>query len=297
MIETLINEGWQYHDSKPEHLAQELEDSSTSVTQEQTTNFLNLSNHTIGEHLGDWKRARKVAEAVTDQSPITASTTRAGILLAVARFMDGDPLGSRQAELAAIGASTDPEVALYAGLETSMSIAKALIFSKRFHEGERLYRSVIDAVSGTEQPTPLDRSFAIASNNIANELLDLPAHNKLLSDLMVLCALESLRFWKRCGTWENNERGLLLLALVGNKLGQYEKAITYAEQALAIISDHGGEPVDEAFVRLAVANSHLGSSSDADYVVELQKADDLARSWDDDSLYAWYQEERAKVER
>ena len=42
---------------------------------------------------------------------------------------------------------------------------------------------------------------------------------------------------------------------------------------------------------------HLGLSFDDDYVMELQKADDLAASWDDDSLYAWYQEERAKVER
>jgi tetratricopeptide (TPR) repeat protein len=297
MIDNLINEGWQYHDSKPERLAQELEDSSAKVTQEQTANFLNLSNHTIGDHLGDWKRARMVAEAVTDQAPISATSARTGIFLAVARFMDGDPLGSRQAELAAIGASADTEAALYAGLDTNMLIAKALIFSKRFVEGERLYRSVIDAVSGSEQPAPLDRSFAIASNNIANELLDLPAHSILLSDLMLLCALQSLRFWKRCGTWENDERGLLLLALVANKLDQYEKAITYADQALTIISDHGGEPVDEAFVRLAAANSHLGLSSDADYVVELQKADALAASWDDDSLYAWYQEERAKVER
>ena len=114
---------------------------------------------------------------------------------------------------------------------------------------------------------------------------------------MLFCALQSLSFWKRCGTWENDERGLLLLALVTNKLGQYEDAITYSEQALTIISDHGGEPVDEAFLWLAIASSHRGLSSDADYEVALQKADDLAASWGDDSLNAWYQEERIKVER
>ena len=133
MIDTLINDGWQYHDSKPEQLAQELEDDHTAVTAEQITNFLNLSNHTIGEHLGDWERARILAEAVTDQSPMTAMTARSGIFLALARFMDGDPLGSRQAELATIGASTDNETALYTSLDTSMLIAKALVFSKRGH--------------------------------------------------------------------------------------------------------------------------------------------------------------------
>ena len=41
---------------------------------------------------------------------------------------------------------------------------------------------------------------------------------------------------------------------------------------------------------------HLGFSSDADYVVALQKAAHFTASRDDER-YAWYQEERAKVER
>jgi hypothetical protein len=61
------------------------------------------------------------------------------------------------------------------------------------------------------------------------------------------------------------------------------------------MSENGGEPVDEAFVRLAIAKSHLALASDAKYITELQKADDLAASWGDEPLFSWFQEERAKV--
>ncbi len=293
MIDALIQEGWSYHDSKPEQLAGELEGIAGDVGDAQLIAFLNLSNHTIGDHLGDWERARSIAEKVVSNTPKKALNSRVGSFLAVARFMGGDPPGAQQAELLGVDASDSD--ALYALLDTKMLISKALVFSDRFEEGCGLYRSVMDVISQIEDAMPVDRSFAITSNNIATELLGKSERNESVSDLMRMSARQSLRFWKKCGTWENEERGLYLLAQVENELQQYDEAIAYVDQALAILSRNGGEPVDEAFIRLAAAQAHLNLASEKNYVMELKKADELAASWNDEALLSWYQDERAKL--
>ena len=69
---------------------------------------------------------------------------------------------------------------------------------------------------------------------------------------MVACGAASLELWKRCGTWINEERGLYLVALVSNRLRDYERGVKYAVAALEVIDVHafeGGEHVDECPAR------------------------------------------------
>lgn len=292
-MENFIQEAWNYHDSKTAQLAQELENRSNEVKEKQIVQFLNLSNHTIGEHLGEWGRARKVAENVAENEKAFMKVPRAAAFLSVARYMDGDILAAQQAETLGIQASGDDAIATT--LDTKVLIAKALIFSKRFEEGSRMYNSVIELATSKDAPESSERSLAVASNNIAGELLAMQDRSQLQSDLMKMSAQESLRFWTKCGTWENEERGLYLLVLVENELENYDDALYYAYQALTVVSENGGEVVDEAFIRLAAANSHRQLNSAERYKAELEKADELAASWDDESLHAWYQDERGKV--
>ena len=64
------------------------------------------------------------------------------------------------------------------------------------------------------------------------------------------------------------------------------------------LSNHmiGEEPVDEAFIRLAAARSHIGLSDMKSAEQPLATADALAGAWSEKSLTTWYQGERRKVD-
>ena len=63
-LETLVNDGWNYHDTDSERLARELEAAAAdAVASDLLTTFLHLSIHTIGEHLGEWGRAAQAGQA------------------------------------------------------------------------------------------------------------------------------------------------------------------------------------------------------------------------------------------
>ena len=108
MIAELLTTGFGYHDTQSERLADELE----TVTMEPVdavhwVRLLHISNHTIGEHLGDWDRAQRLAERVLDGRTANAETSPAWARLATARFLAGDVLGSIAAEIEALRAASD----------------------------------------------------------------------------------------------------------------------------------------------------------------------------------------------
>ena len=137
--------------------------------------------------------------------------------------------------------------------------------------------------------------MAVANNNLANDLVECEDLDSTGSRLMVACANAAHIFWKRCGTWVNEERALYLLALVHNRLGNHQAGLQAAQSALDVIMKNGEEPVDEAFIRMAAGVAFIGLSDVESARVQLATADALVESWPDESLVSWYQSERAKV--
>ena len=130
MINDLIRDGWGYHDTQSERLAGELEAANLGeLTGEASAHCLRLSNHTIGEHLGDWPRARRFAEAVRDATADYPAGF--GTHLAVARYMDSDTIAAQQAEIECLGAA---EQAVDAYLSVKSFLAGALAGSGRFSD-------------------------------------------------------------------------------------------------------------------------------------------------------------------
>jgi hypothetical protein len=99
MANDLLTQGWDYHATESERLAVELEAVAGSVGDGELDPLLHLSIHTIGEHLGDWPRARRLAEGVLAARTPRAETARAWSRLGVARAMAGDATGALAAEL------------------------------------------------------------------------------------------------------------------------------------------------------------------------------------------------------
>ena len=293
MIEKLVEEGWAYHDSEPERLASELEAEALDVPNDLVVPFLNLSNHTIGDHLGDWARARRVAESGMASAEPSADTFRAAVFLAISRFMCGDTLGAYEAELVAMNAI--PEDPTHPILDCRMLSARSLMLRGRAEEALRLYAAAARVADQRLTEGKTHRSLAASSNNIASDLLYKPQRSHDEEVLMQISAAHSLSYWRACGTWENEERALYLLTLIANDTGDFKGALEHAHNSLAIIRDNGGEPVDEAFVRLAMANAHRSLDQDQEFQTELALADELAASWNDESLFSWYSDTRKDV--
>lgn len=292
MIETLVTKGWEYHESDSERLASELEAADVSGLKEETLlQLLKLSNHTIGEHLRDWQRAANLAERACSSTSNEALTEDVNVHFAIPCYMNNDVSKAHKAELNAI---LNSENAMSTYLSVKALLANALASDERFDEAFVLVESLNHFASSVDVDGPYIRSLAIANNNIASRLIDeteLTDHSK---KLMLESASSSLIYWKKCGTWENEERALYLLALAHNRIDQFDTALSYAQDALGVIDANGEEKVDEAYIRLALSRAHGGLGNQRKQQEELELADTIAKDWTDPSMIRWFQDERSK---
>lgn len=291
MINDLIREGWGYHDTQSERLAGELEAANLGeLTGEASVHCLRLSNHTIGEHLGDWLRARRFAEAVRDATADYPAGF--GAHLAVARYMDGDTIAAQQAEIECLGAAEQP---VDAYLSVKSFLAGALAGTGRFADAGVVIAAANRLAGALGDEAASNRSMAVANNNLASELVEAEQLDADQARMMLDCAEAAHTFWKRCGTWVNEERALYLLALVNNRVANHASGLELAQKALGVIVANGEEPVDEAFIRLAAATSQIGLADVASAREQLATADQLAKEWSNESLVTWFKGERRKV--
>ena len=293
MIDDLIRDGWTYHDTESERLARELEAANfDELAGDMPGQCLRLSNHTIGEHLADWPRARRFAEAVWLAQKDRSHSEAFSANLAVARFMDGAEALAQQAEIDSLQ-KADDQLAAY--LIVKSLLAAALAGSRRFADAGLVIVAANRLATNLNTSKAVNRNMAVANNNLASDLVESLELDENGIRLMLDCADAAHTFWKRCGTWVNEERALYLLALVNNRVGDHLTGLEHAREALSVIAENGEEPVDEAFVRLAACAAYSGLGNVDSATEQLAQADALAASWSDESLVSWYQDERTKV--
>jgi hypothetical protein len=293
-LDELLHEGWDYHDKESEHLARELEAAAgEGVAPELLGPFLHLSAHTIGEHLADWPRALELAKRVLDGRMPVLETAKAWGWLYVAAALAGDSLEAAHAELSYLKAASDDFGA--ALLDMRFMLAAALIGSKRTPEGIRLYRSALDLVGEIPQSALLDRTIAVASNNLGWELYEMPSRAPDEDALMQLAADTSLVFWLKCGNWINEERGCYLKALVAN-VGDPRAGLAHADAALGVIAANSERPLDAALLHLARAVSFAALGDTVGEARAIRDADVAAAKLTATDLRAKFAAERANFD-
>jgi hypothetical protein len=257
----LLNDGWDYHKDDSTRFAGELEAAAEKgVTPRSVAPLLHLYAHAVGEHLGDWGRVLKFGKRVLDGYTPASETAKAWGWLYVAAVVAGDRAAAAELELLYLKAAGDDFGA--AALELRFMLAGAFVGTKRTDEGGRLYRSALDLAARIPQSAALDRTIAVASNNLGWELYEMLSRTADDDALMRLAADTSLKFWRRCGNWINAERGLHLKSVVATITGDPASGLAHADAALALIEANGERPLDAARLHLArsMAFAALGNA-------------------------------------
>lgn len=293
-LQKLLNDGWNYHDNESERLARELEAAAEAGMEfKLVAPFLHLSTHAMGEHLGDWARALRLGKRVLDDRTPTLETAKAWGRLYVAAVLAGDLIEAANSELSYLKAAGDDFAA--ALLDMRFMLAGALVASNRASEGARLYRGALDLVGQIRQTALLDRTIAVASNNLGWELYEMSQRSADQDALMQLCAETSLKFWLNCGDWINEERALYLKALVSNVTGSPASGLADADKALAIIASRGERPLDAARLHLVRASSLAALGDTNGRLRAIGDADAAAANLTAPNLKAQFAAERSRV--
>jgi hypothetical protein len=293
-LDRLLDEAWARHDTDSDRLARELEAAvDAGATPTDPAAFLHLATHTIGEHLGDWPRAFRLGARLLSGRTATPETARAWGRWHVAAVLAGETAAAADAERAYLDAEGDDRDA--AVVDLRLMLATALVGAKRAGEAGDLYRDTLALADQVRPSARLDRTLAVASNNLGWELYENPSRTAEDDALMRLCAATALAFWRRCGDWINEERALYLRALTAIATGEAQSGLDDANKALAIIASHGERPLDTALLHLARARALavLGDAGAASWAVG--EADMAASRLPAASLKAQFDQERSKV--
>src|SRR5580704_12843336 len=217
MLDILLYDGFGEHASDGQRYAAELEAASDDeVPAKHLVQFAKVGVHTIGEHLGDWPRARALAGRLLSGRTPDAETARAWGHLYAAAMLSGDPAGAAEAEIAFCrGLGADFRAAI---VEMKFMLVAALVGCGRAAEGAAIYQGALELARTLGDAAP-HRSIAVASNNLATELVEAESRTAAEAELMQRAAAASHEFWLKCGDWLNNARGHYLEALVANVLG------------------------------------------------------------------------------
>jgi hypothetical protein len=230
-----INDAWAIHADQSSKLMNDFKNHfSLLESADDVTSMAHLVTHVSGEHLGHWKEgihllnSLKTSPHLTDYSGIdryiAALSLGENPKFSLEHFSDSD-----QVRILGMTASA---------LASQNDIKRAGEYLERAHE---------IAKSKLAKNDPANRGLAIAGNNLACALEEKSQLSHDESNLMIQAAYVGRKFWEIAGTWKEVERAEYRLAHAFLKADVLDKAFEHAEKCLAIVAQHGNEPLEVFF--------------------------------------------------
>lgn len=237
-FDTFLNTAWNDHASQAAAVAERLQDQALAyVTEEaRVLPVAHLAQHVFGEHLGRWADGL----AFMDRMAALPAATGAGAQ-AVKRF---------QASLNLAGGLQDRR----AGFDASerVRITALAAANLTLHDVDRSLALLEEAVAEAGRAAlpdqdPAHRNIAVAANNTAATLEEMPARSAAQTQLMLRAAQVARRHWGLAGTWLETERADWRLAVCHLAAGQLQQARQHAQDCLETVQAHGSVPLEAFF--------------------------------------------------
>ena len=239
-FDSFLDQAWTDHAEQAAAVAERLAEPGLTLLQQedQIVPLAFLAQHVHGQHLGRWAEGLAFQQRLSALPLVAAGSTTAQSLQ---RFA---------AVLKLAGGLADERAGQSASDATRITAMTAAAVNA--HDTARS-RALLDeataAVAAHALPDddPAVRALAIAANNLAGTLEDLPVRSDAERALMILAADTGRVFWARAGTWLEIERAEYRLAKTWLKAGDAAQAHHHALQCLDIVQAHDNVPLERFF--------------------------------------------------
>ncbi|NGN96454.1 hypothetical protein G5S52_01930 [Grimontia sp. S25] len=244
---SLLNQGWQKHESEPNAVFDSMASMLGSLEPEQTESAMTLLLHTAIGHLYAPDKLLHLLSSLPPNRANLPSSLRAQVL---ADYFQTKKL-SDMSHLA-----TDDQHRVFA------QIANEYAALKKTAQASQWLTMATEGVSTSSVSKPLARALAITGNNLACQFEGLEERSIEQDQQMIKAAQLALQFWRVAGGWMQEERAEYRLAMSFIKAGRYEEARTHAQRCEAICIENNADDFERYFASdlLMLVHFHLAQS-------------------------------------
>lgn len=254
-FDAFIDTAWSDHASHAGDVALRLEAQTVRVeTANQVAPYAALAAHVLGEHLGEWDRGIRLLHALRALPACQGNATA------------GAALARHEAALRYASGDTPPFDALAPDEQIAALASAASMLSGR-GEWTRAIRALDDALRGAEaglpEGSPAIRALAVAGNNIAATLEEKADRSAEQTRAMLSAAHAGLTYWRRAGTWLEEERAEYRLARSMLQASDAAGAALAARRCLDVCAANDAPAFERFFgqAALALAQRALGQTA------------------------------------
>jgi len=234
---------WQDHGDHPQDVAQRLAASLHVIAEPaQIPRFAQLVVHVYGEHLGAFAPGVALLQSLRALPAYDGSGKLDGALargVATLHFAGGD-----DAPLA--GLARDDRIAVLA------ATAAMLAGRSEFARAIAIYgEALAHARDGLAPDSPAVRALAVGGNALAATLEEAPDRSPAETAAMIPAAEGALTYWRKAGTWLEEERAFYRLTRSQLAAGKPHDAVASAQGCIAVCAAHDA-PAFELFFGYAM---------------------------------------------
>ena len=284
-FDAFLEAAWNAHADDAAGVALRLSQSlDLIVAPEHVAPYARIVTHVYGEHLARYADGVALLErlrSIPVAKNVAAARDAVTRGVAVLRFCGGDAAALETLD-------RDERVVVLATASSAFAEQKA-------------YRRAIDAYDaalalardGIADGAPALRALAVGGNNLAAALEEKPDRDAQETRGMLIAAQGGLDYWRRAGTWLEEERAELRLSSSRRSAGEYDGAIHHAERCLALCRAHDAPAIEHFFGAAALALAQRSAGLTDEYEASRRVARDwharvelAERAWCDTTLAA-----------
>jgi tetratricopeptide (TPR) repeat protein len=255
-FDEMIEQAWDDHADHAHAVADRLAAAAPTIdTHAQFAPFAGIVTHVYGEHLGECERGVALLTSLR-KLPAYADTPDVGGIvnrsIAALRFVGGDT-----AAVAALAA--DDRAAALA------TAAAALTARGDLSRALEAYAQAVRIAPSLPAGSPAFRALAIGGNNLSAALEERVERTTAETEGMVAAARGGLAFWRKAGTWLEEERALYRLARSLLAAGQPGEAVLCAQQCAIVCNENDAPAFERFFASAVLARALREDRRPADY--------------------------------
>lgn len=235
-----LNQAWSRHGDQPEQIAESLEEGlKLCGSAADLVSLVHLTTHLYSEHLHKFIEGERQLRELGKSDFAVGSPAEFAIARAVMAFRLCD--GSIDPETDRLGLTPTDLIRSLATATSALAARDSRRALKFLHHALSLIPSLELTPDGG-----VARSLAIAGNNTASLLEELPNRDSEQTELMLLAAETGRKYWEIAGTWIEVERAEYRWAKSLLKARDFREARKHADLCLAI-AEKNHAPALEVF--------------------------------------------------